>query len=92
MSIQNVLGEKEQKEVMEIVRASFRPESLNRLDEIIIFHRLAKDHISHIVDIQLARLQKTLTSRRITLSFSEDAKNLLADKGYDPSCLWSTTS
>ncbi len=70
--------------VMEIVRASFRPEFLNRLDEIILFHRLARSHMDVIVDIQMARLQTLLDGRKIKIELDEQARSWLADKGYDP--------
>ncbi len=71
-------------EVMGVVRASFRPEFLNRVDEIILFHRLRRSEMGAIVDIQLNRLQNLLSDRKITLDVEEDARNWLADKGYDP--------
>ncbi|SDM19558.1 ATP-dependent Clp protease ATP-binding subunit ClpB [Methylobacterium phyllostachyos] len=71
-------------EVMGVVRSHFRPEFLNRVDEIILFHRLARSEMGAIVEIQLGRLQKLLEDRKITLDVDEDAKNWLADKGYDP--------
>ncbi|HEY8963294.1 MAG TPA: ATP-dependent chaperone ClpB, partial [Alphaproteobacteria bacterium] len=70
--------------VMEQVRARFRPEFLNRLDEILLFRRLGRAQMSSIVDIQLARLQKLLTDRKITISVDDAARKLLGDKGYDP--------
>ena len=72
------------RDVMDAVRAHFRPEFLNRLDETIIFDRLARDDMSGIVDIQLARLQKRLTGRKITLALDTDARRWLANEGYDP--------
>ncbi|MDR0251843.1 MAG: ATP-dependent chaperone ClpB [Brucellaceae bacterium] len=71
-------------DVMGVVRASFRPEFLNRVDEIILFHRLRRSEMGAIVDIQLGRLQNLLTDRKITLDIEDDARNWLADKGYDP--------
>ena len=71
-------------EVMGVVRGHFRPEFLNRVDEIILFHRLARSEMGAIVEIQLGRLQKLLDDRKIALDVDEDAKNWLADKGYDP--------
>jgi ATP-dependent Clp protease ATP-binding subunit ClpB len=71
-------------QVMEVVRASFRPEFLNRLDEILLFHRLTRAQMSGIVDIQLKRLEALLAERKITLNLDERARNWLADKGYDP--------
>lgn len=69
--------------VMETVKASFRPEFLNRLDEIIIFHKLKREHMGKIVDIQMARLGKTLEPRKISLSMNEEVKNFIADKSFD---------
>ena len=71
-------------QVMEVVRAHFRPEFLNRLDEIILFHRLGAAHMAPIVDIQVARLQKLLADRKITLDLSEAARAWLGRVGYDP--------
>ncbi|MBA9060841.1 ATP-dependent Clp protease ATP-binding subunit ClpB [Methylobacterium fujisawaense] len=71
-------------EVMGVVRGHFRPEFLNRVDEIILFHRLARSEMGAIVEIQLGRLQKLLDERKITLEVDEEAKTWLADKGYDP--------
>jgi ATP-dependent Clp protease ATP-binding subunit ClpB len=69
---------------MGVVRGHFRPEFLNRIDEIILFHRLKREEMGAIVDIQLGRLQKLLDERKIALSVDEDARNWLADRGYDP--------
>jgi ATP-dependent Clp protease ATP-binding subunit ClpB len=69
---------------MEVVRAAFRPEFLNRLDEILLFRRLSRKDMGGIVDIQLERLQKLLSDRKITLKLDEAAKRWLADQGYDP--------
>ena len=70
--------------VMQVVRNAFRPEFLNRIDDILLFHRLFREHMTGIVDIQLARLQKLLDDRRIALTLDEAAKTWLADTGYDP--------
>jgi ATP-dependent Clp protease ATP-binding subunit ClpB len=70
--------------VMEAVRAAFRPEFLNRLDEILIFNRLSKAQMKGIVDIQLASLQKRLAERHIMLQLEDSAKAWLAETGYDP--------
>jgi ATP-dependent Clp protease ATP-binding subunit ClpB len=70
--------------VMEAVRAHFRPEFLNRIDEIILFRRLGRDQMAGIVRIQLARLEKLMADRRLTLSIDDAALAWLADKGYDP--------
>jgi ATP-dependent Clp protease ATP-binding subunit ClpB len=72
------------RDVMDAVRAHFRPEFLNRLDETIIFDRLGRADMDGIVDIQLARLRKRLMGRKITLAFDDAAKTWLADEGYDP--------
>ncbi|WP_274630226.1 ATP-dependent chaperone ClpB [Arvimicrobium flavum] len=71
-------------EVMGVVRASFRPEFLNRIDEIILFHRLRRQDMDKIVTIQLGRLEKLLVDRKITLALDDDAIEWLAAKGYDP--------
>jgi ATP-dependent Clp protease ATP-binding subunit ClpB len=70
--------------VMGVVKASFRPEFLNRLDEIVLFHRLQRAHMGAIVDIQLERLRKLLADRKIVLNLSDAAREWLAEKGYDP--------
>ncbi|MFC6636479.1 ATP-dependent chaperone ClpB [Sulfitobacter sp. JBTF-M27] len=72
------------RDVMDAVRAHFRPEFLNRLDETIIFDRLARDDMTGIVEIQLARLLKRLVGRKIELELDDSAKVWLADEGYDP--------
>ncbi|HUK81167.1 MAG TPA: ATP-dependent chaperone ClpB, partial [Verrucomicrobiae bacterium] len=72
------------KHVLEDLRGHFRPEFLNRVDEIIIFHSLTMDQIKKIVAIQLARVQKRLADQNITLSVSDAAKELIAREGYDP--------
>ncbi|WP_102960965.1 ATP-dependent chaperone ClpB [Mangrovicella endophytica] len=71
-------------QVMEMVRAAFRPEFLNRVDEIILFHRLRRSEMGAIVDIQMARLEKLLVDRKIQIALDESAREWLADKGYDP--------
>jgi ATP-dependent Clp protease ATP-binding subunit ClpB len=71
-------------QVMEVVRGHFRPEFLNRLDEIVLFHRLGQEHMGPIVDIQVARVQKLLKDRKITLDLTEAAKRWLGRVGYDP--------
>jgi ATP-dependent Clp protease ATP-binding subunit ClpB len=65
------------------VNATFRPEFLNRLDEIILFHRLTREHINSIVKIQLKSLRHAISLQNITLEFDVDAINWLGDKGYD---------
>ncbi|MEE2861080.1 MAG: ATP-dependent chaperone ClpB [Pseudomonadota bacterium] len=71
-------------QVMEAVRAHFRPEFLNRLDEIIIFRRLSRANMDGIVKVQLARLERRLAQRKIALELDDDARKWLADQGYDP--------
>jgi len=71
-------------QVMEIVRAHFRPEFLNRLDEIILFHRLGQEHMGPIVDIQVGRVQKLLKDRKVKLELTDGARNWLGRVGYDP--------
>ncbi len=71
-------------DVMNVVRASFRPEFLNRVDEVILFHRLRRRDMGQIVEIQLKRLESLLADRKIKLDLDRDAVEWLADKGYDP--------
>jgi ATP-dependent Clp protease ATP-binding subunit ClpB len=71
-------------QVMEAVRGRFRPEFLNRLDEIILFHRLTRANMDRIVDIQIARLARLLSDRKITIEIDEKARRWLGDAGYDP--------
>jgi ATP-dependent Clp protease ATP-binding subunit ClpB len=70
--------------VMAEVRLKFRPEFLNRIDEIILFHRLKREEMTSIVDIQMQRLQKLLVDRKITLQLDDAARTWLANRGYDP--------
>ena len=71
-------------EVMGVVKGHFRPEFLNRLDEIVLFHRLKREHMGAIVDVQAGRLRKLLTDRKIHVEISDAARDWLADKGYEP--------
>ncbi|MGC4106014.1 MAG: ATP-dependent chaperone ClpB [Thermomicrobiales bacterium] len=71
-------------QVMDALRAHFRPEFLNRIDEIIIFHQLTRDEIQEIVDIQLATINKRLAERRMTVQLTTGARDLIATLGYDP--------
>jgi ATP-dependent Clp protease ATP-binding subunit ClpB len=71
-------------QVMDVVKASFRPEFLNRVDEIILFHRLRRSEMGAIVDIQMKRLLSLLAERKIAIDLAPDARSWLADKGYDP--------
>ena len=76
--------EKVRDKVMEVVRGAFRPEFLNRLDEILLFRRLSRADMTRIVDIQLAHLEGLLESRHMPLVLDEPAKAWLAEAGYDP--------
>jgi ATP-dependent Clp protease ATP-binding subunit ClpB len=71
-------------QVIEVVRGHFRPEFLNRLDEIILFHRLAQEHMGPIVDLQVARVRKLLADRKIVLELTDGARAWLGRVGYDP--------
>ena len=71
-------------QVMDVVKASFRPEFLNRVDEIILFHRLQRTEMGAIVDIQMKRLLSLLAERKIVIALGDDAREWLGDKGYDP--------
>lgn len=81
---ENQKVEEVEPQVMEIVRAHFRPEFLNRLDEIILFHRLGAAHMGPIVDIQVARVQRLLADRKVTLDLTDAARAWLGRVGYDP--------
>ncbi|WP_323793979.1 ATP-dependent chaperone ClpB [Nocardioides sp.] len=76
--------EKKRESVMAVVRQSFKPEFLNRLDEVVQFDALSKDDLTHIVDLQLALLEKRLAVRRIAIVVSDEAKRWLAETGFDP--------
>jgi len=78
-SVETVRGK-----VLDVVKASFRPEFLNRIDDIIVFHRLDRSHMGSIVDIQLGRLRKLLKEREIALELTPAAREWLANEGYDP--------
>jgi ATP-dependent Clp protease ATP-binding subunit ClpB len=69
---------------MSVVRSSFKPEFLNRLDEVVMFDALTLDELTHIVDLQLALLEKRLAVRRISIEVTDPARTWLADTGYDP--------
>jgi len=83
-----ILGTENPEEIrgalLELLKQSFRPEFLNRIDETVIFNRLGKNETAKIVDIQLERLKERLTERKITLILTDAAKALLAERGYDP--------
>ena len=70
--------------VKDLLKVHFRPEFLNRVDEVIVFHPLGKEHIGRIVEIQLKRLAKRLASRNLKIEWSDEARKLLAEEGYDP--------
>ncbi|MFO0211481.1 MAG: ATP-dependent chaperone ClpB, partial [Pseudanabaena sp.] len=70
--------------VMESMQASFRPEFLNRIDEIVIFHALRREQLRRIVKLQVQRLEKRLADRRMTLKLAEAALDFIAEVGYDP--------
>ncbi|MSR85668.1 ATP-dependent chaperone ClpB [Candidatus Uhrbacteria bacterium] len=72
-------------QIRDMLRDHFRPEFLNRVDETVIFHSLDKEELNQIVDLQLMQVKKRLAEKKITLSFTDKAKKLVADKGYDPS-------
>ena len=76
--------EEKRNEVMSVVQASFKPEFLNRLDDIIVFEALSKEELGEIVEIQLARIARRLTDRRLSLEVADAARSWLADEGYDP--------
>jgi ATP-dependent Clp protease ATP-binding subunit ClpB len=76
--------EQMRREVMEALRQNFRPEFLNRVDDVVVFHQLDRSHLRSIVEIQLARLQARLAERHLELAFSDAAKDWLAERGYDP--------
>ena len=78
------INESDRENVLNVVRSAFRPEFLNRVDEIIIFHRLMRAHMASIVDIQMRGLSKLLADRKIELVLDEETTNWIAEKGYDP--------
>lgn len=71
-------------DVMNVVKAAFRPEFLNRIDEVILFQRLQRSDMEAIVDIQIQHLQNLLNERKITLHIEPEVRQFLGDKGYDP--------
>ena len=82
------LGEGQRDEMLrrvdEALRAHFKPEFLNRIDEVIVFHQLGREHFRRIVEIQLERVKRLLAERRVTIELTDAAKDFLAQKGYDP--------
>ncbi len=78
-------NEQQRKEaVVQVLRDYFKPEFLNRIDDIVVFKQLGREHISQIIDVQLERLRKTLAERNIKIVLDESAKELLVKEGYDP--------
>jgi ATP-dependent Clp protease ATP-binding subunit ClpB len=77
-------GEENRKRLMEALRAAFRPEFLNRIDDIIVFNTLTREHLSQIVDIQLNNVARRLKDRKVTLEVTAAAKDVLISEGYDP--------
>ena len=78
------VDEEVERRLREVLRQHFRPEFLNRVDEIVIFHALHKDQLKSIIEIQLGRLRKLLKSRNVTIALTEKAKELIVQEGYDP--------
>jgi ATP-dependent Clp protease ATP-binding subunit ClpB len=72
------------RDVLEALRQHFRPEFLNRIDDVVVFHPLNRSHLREIVDIQLSRLRARLADRKLDLVFSDAAKDWLAERGFDP--------
>jgi ATP-dependent Clp protease ATP-binding subunit ClpB len=79
-----VTDEQRRNLVLAALRQQFRPEFLNRIDEIVVFHGLTREHLKAIVDIQIRRLEKLLADRRVEIELTDAAKSLLAEEGYDP--------
>src|SRR5437867_382021 len=84
--IQSVSDDEKQvrEAITQVLREHFKPEFLNRIDDIVIFHRLSRDQIRQIIDVQLERLRAMLHDRNISLVLEDSAKELLAREGYDP--------
>jgi ATP-dependent Clp protease ATP-binding subunit ClpA len=81
---QKTTDDKIKQTVMDALKASFRPEFLNRVDEIIVFNSLSEEHIKKIVDIQIALLKKRLADRHLDIDLTDAAKDVIAKDGYDP--------
>ncbi|MGW5122013.1 AAA family ATPase, partial [Streptomyces noursei] len=77
-------AEQKEQQVLEVVRASFKPEFLNRLDDLVVFSALTEDELMHIAELQIARLAERLAARRLTLDVTSEAMAWLADRGNDP--------
>jgi len=84
--IQSAEGDEKQarEAVLQVLRDHFKPEFLNRIDDIVVFKHLDKENIAKIIDIQLERLRKTLEERGITIELDDSAKELIVQEGYDP--------
>ncbi|HYV01261.1 MAG TPA: AAA family ATPase, partial [Actinomycetota bacterium] len=82
---ENVTYEKMKDKVMEELKRSFRPEFLNRIDEVIVFHSLSREDVKAIVDLMMKRVREQLKAKDVDIELSDGAKELLAEKGYDPS-------
>ena len=78
------LDEGTRRQLTEALRQHFKPEFLNRIDEIIFFHALGREEIRKIIDVQLAALMKRLADRKLTLALSDEARTLIVEEGYDP--------
>src|SRR6185436_12654878 len=70
--------------VLQVLRDHFKPEFLNRIDDIVVFKQLTREQIAEIIDVQLGKLKKTLEERGITIELDDSAKELLVEQGYDP--------
>src|SRR2546425_1021836 len=84
-SDEQVTYEKMKERVMEELKRSFRPEFLNRIDEVIVFHSLSRQDVKAIVDLMMKRVREQLKAKDVDIELTDDAKNLLAERGYDPS-------
>ena len=84
MASREKLDDETKEEVMEVLRHQFRPEFLNRIDEVVTFESLKREDIAKIVDLQLERLRKLLADKRLELELQPSARKFLAEKGYDP--------
>ena len=78
------VDEEVERRVREVLRGHFRPEFLNRVDEIVVFHALSREQLKEIIDIQLERLRRLLADRKISLELSDSAKDVVVGEGYDP--------
>ena len=78
------VGEADSEQVMRVLRAHFKPEFLNRVDDIVVFHPLTREHIRKIVDVQMRRVAERLEEKHIAIELNDDARQLLAEQGYDP--------